>query len=138
MALRNQGRHLVRGFPSAGDVVPGEPDATRTTLVGVRSSTLVLTTGVPETVQISPRDRFGNLVPRGRLAPMASRFGLALPRRIGDAATPPLDRSVNFVVYHTAMLDTLCATMALTAGQEGWHKGTSIDDDHTKGSGLAK
>ena len=65
-----------------------------------------------------------------RLAPMASRFGLALPRRIGDAATPPLDRSVNFVVYHTAMLDTLCATMALTAGQEGWHKGTTMDDVH--------
>lgn len=135
VALRNQGRHLVRGFPTAGDVVPGEPDATRTTLVGVRSSTLVLTTGIPETVQISPRDCFGNLVQRGRLAPMASRFSLMLPQRIGDAATPPLDNSVNFVVYHTSLLDTLCATMALTASQEGWHKAAILLDGEPIGGG---
>ena len=46
------GGHCVRGFPSPVQIVTGQADPSNTILVGVRSSTLVLTAGEPETVAI--------------------------------------------------------------------------------------
>lgn len=122
---------LVRGFPTLAIVEPGRVDARSTQLVGARSSTLVLTTGVPDTIQIDPRDEFGNSLPKWRLPALAEKFSMRLVRRLGDprdAAEPGV--GVNFVVYHTPIMDTLCASMAFTPGQEGWYQAViTMDSD---------
>lgn len=134
VVLKYRSNHIVRGFPTLGYVEPGEADAGHTELVGAKSSTLVLTTCVPETVQIAARDCFGNLVPKNSLPSLASKFRLKLYQRIGDPTTPPLNTKVNFVVYHTAVCDTLCATMGFNAGQEGWHKAAILLDGQPIGN----
>ena len=51
------GGHLVRGFPTPAVIETGPADPASTILVGVRSSTLVLTAGEEETVAIDPKVR---------------------------------------------------------------------------------
>ena len=127
---------LVRGFPALALVEPGRPDPRETVLAGVRSSTLVLTAGVPETVQIDPRDSFGNSMPKSRLPGLAGRFGVRLLRRLGDPQSPSSlsDSDVNFVVYHTPIMDTLCGTMVFGLGQEGWYQASITMDSVDIGS----
>ena len=93
--------------------------------MGSRSSTLVLTSGVPDTIQIDPKDSFGNSMPKVRLPAMAARFRLRLLERLGEEkhkVDKGEEDDPNFVVYHTPIMDTLCASMAFSPGREGWYR----------------
>ncbi len=136
VTLKCQGS-LVRGFPALAFVEAGLPDPKTTVLVGSRSSTLVLTAGVPDTVQIDPRDSFGNSMPKSRLPAMSDRFRMKLLERLGEGQEGNTleEMDPNFVVYHTPIMDTLCASMAFSPGQEGWYRASVTLDGEEIGEG---
>ena len=49
-------------------------------LVAVRSQTMVLTTGVNDTIRLEPRDKFGNLVSSSELEELSARFSVSVVR----------------------------------------------------------
>ncbi len=138
LALRC-GQHMVRGFPVHTTIEAGPPDAGATSLVGARSSTLVLTSGIHDTIQIDAKDKFGNTVPKRKLPSLAERFGMKLLEKLGSSEDPSaLDESVaNFLIYHTPFTDTLCASIAFREDRTGWYRATvTLDGISISGTQL--
>jgi len=125
--------NLVRGFPAPFNVEAGEPDAASTSLSEARSSTLVLSSGVPDTVLVQARDKFGNLLPKERLADLTSRFTMTLLARLGDTRPPDDEDASAFVVY--VVQDHLYASMGFAIGSEGWYKAAVELDGQPVGEG---
>ena len=60
--------------------MPGPACPEMTSVLGVRSQTLVLTTGVHDTIRLEPRDRFGNTVSTSELDEISARFSVSVFR----------------------------------------------------------
>ncbi len=138
ISLRSDG-YLIRGFPALTLVDPGRVEPKKTVLVGMKASTLVLTAELPETIQIDPKDAYGNSIPKQRLPSLAGRFNLKILEKLGDPvrsvsrSSPEIN--TNFVVYHTPVMVPLCASMAFGSGQEGWYRASITLDSVSIGNG---
>lgn len=119
VTLRSDGL-TVRGFPTTKRVVAGEPSPESTTFVGVQSHTLVLTTGVHDTIKLEPKDNFGNPVSPFELAELSSRFVVSVSR-ISDQAEIGSDRTLVYRDPNSSEGD-LCLSFAFSDGEKGWYK----------------
>jgi hypothetical protein len=115
--------HCVRGFPTTRNVAAGDVDPSSTLLHKLRSHTLVLTSGVPEDIQLDPRDKYGNVVDQDNLTNLTSRitFQLWYINSSDGGRKHEKVSATNFVVYRTSVMDCLCISVAFRPGEEGWY-----------------
>jgi len=137
---------MLRAFPASIQLFPGKADASKTTLTGLASKTLVISStpggagGNHTTLKVQPKDTFGNNVAPESLAALADRFSIGLWKRLdADAKRDELKvdqaTQLNFVIYH-GTADYLSMLVSFNEGQEGWYTAQINLDGQPIGGGA--
>ena len=131
MTLKSN-RYCVRGFPTSKSILAGDIDGNSLFFHQLRSHTLVLKSGVPEDIQLDPRDKYNNALERHRLPDLIPRISFRLyyidPTDGGRKVN--CENKVNFLIYQTVNTNThLCISVAFSPSEEGWYEARVLLDD---------
>ena len=114
----------VRGFPTCKKIHAGPVEHFQLRTM-TKSSTLILTAGVPEDIKLKFQDLFGNEVEPFQLPSLSSRISFKLwhmSNTNGGRKTEVF--SNNFLIYLTESSHTICISVAFASGEEGWYSAT--------------
>ena len=128
MTLKSN-RYCVRGFPTSKSILAGDIDGQSLFFHQLRSHTLVLKSGVPEDIQLDPRDEYNNELERHRLPDLIPRISFQLYYIDPTDGGRKRENKVNFLIYQTVNTNTLNISVAFSPSEEGWYEARVLLDE---------